>query len=402
MGSKRKKRYALDETGKRIPIIDETTGQQKVDKHNRKQWKREYIQTNDWNSRDKAEQWRSAWAEVCNRYLDEDNHIDHRSYKRQGLSKVPTIHEGYVARKMERQGKISDRCQINRDITARNHELQAVASQLNSVEQELSNTQHTIKLISAKDEYCRQFILLSLKNNIPKKPNPSIMELPNTINQAFKQLKENSVDLIRIKKDLSNCPKWKVWQYDQRKQLQEQYNTTLNACIKAFKTLNDNGVNKNIDLENINKSELKSIHNQVNRILQNINEQITIEKRYQTIRDMAHGITEHTLKIAFDTFMELCNTTSPEEQHTVGELLKDTYIPNNMDYPIKTEDLILLEKTLNSIIEQFGVSTKDIPTHSNNTKSNVRFSVKDLTSPKYASRSTKSLDRNKHNDQSLD
>lgn len=122
---------------------------------------------------------------------------------------------------------------------------------------------------------------------------------------------------------------------------------------------------------------------------------------------MAHGITEHTLQIAFDTFMELCNTTSPDEQHTVGELLKDTYIPNNIDYPIKIEDLISLEKTLNSIIEQFGVSTKDIPTHSlsnkqhNNTKFNARFSIKDLTSPKYAPRSTKSFDINKHHDQSL-
>lgn len=283
MGSKRKKGYALDENGKRIVIIDETTGQQKVDKHNRKQWKRAYIQTNDWNSRNKAEQWRSAWAEVCNRYLDEAHHIDHRSYKRQGLSKVPTIHEGYVARKMERHGKISDRCQINRDIIAHNHELQKVSSQLNSVEKELLNTQHTIKLISAKDEYCRQFVLLSLKNNIPKTSNPSIIELPDTINQAFKQLKKKSVDLIRLKKDLSNCPKWKLWQYDQRKQLQEQYNTTLNACTKAFKTLIDNGVNKSIDLENINKSELKSIHNQVNRILQNINEQITLEKNIKLL-----------------------------------------------------------------------------------------------------------------------
>mgnify|MGYP001089204910 CR=1 FL=1 len=38
--AKRKMEYALDEQGARIPIIDPSTGKQKVDKRNRKQWKR--------------------------------------------------------------------------------------------------------------------------------------------------------------------------------------------------------------------------------------------------------------------------------------------------------------------------------------------------------------------------
>lgn len=406
-GLKEKKGYALDENGERIPLIDQTTGLQKVDKHNRKQWKRAYIQTNDWNSKDKAEQWRSAWANHCNRYLDEANHIDHRSYKRQGLSQVPTIHEGYVARKMERQGKISDRCQINRNITAHNHQLQEVASQLSSVEKELSKTQHLMDLVSAKDEYCRQFILLSLMNNIPPILNPSAVDLSNKINQAFKQLKEQSTTLINLKKDLSNCPKWKLWQYDQRKQLQEKYNKTLKTCKKALAILKDNGVNtQNINnLEHITKSELKTIHNQVNKTLQELNEQISIEKRQQSIREMAQGITEHTVQNAFNTFMELCNTTLDNEKINAGNLLKDTYIPKDINYPIKIEDLISLEKTLNSIIEQFGVSTKDIPTHSvSKEHSTSRFSVKDLNNPKYAPRSTKNpdIDTNKHHNTALD
>ena len=38
--AKRKMEYALDEKGERIPVIDKATGEQKVDKRNRKQWKR--------------------------------------------------------------------------------------------------------------------------------------------------------------------------------------------------------------------------------------------------------------------------------------------------------------------------------------------------------------------------
>ncbi len=115
--TKEKKDYALDENGERIPLIDPKTGQQKVDNKNRKQWKRITIEANDWNKREKVEQWRENWTKHCNRYLKTHNvQIDHRSYKRQGLDKIPTIHEGYAARLMEKNGKTSDRCQINREI----------------------------------------------------------------------------------------------------------------------------------------------------------------------------------------------------------------------------------------------------------------------------------------------
>ena len=121
--SKEKKAYALDPDGERIPIIDPKTGKQKIGKNGRKMWKRENVQKNDWNSRDKAEEWRKLWADTVNRKMKElgfSERIDHRSYERQGIDLEPTIHEGYTARQMERSGRISDRCRINRDIRKRN------------------------------------------------------------------------------------------------------------------------------------------------------------------------------------------------------------------------------------------------------------------------------------------
>lgn len=115
-GAKEKKAYALDEKGERIPVIDAKTGQQKLDSRNRKQWKRETIEANDWNKSEKVEEWRKRWAEYCNRYLEPEQQIDHRSYERQGIEQVPTIHEGYVARQIEQRGEVSEVCQINRDI----------------------------------------------------------------------------------------------------------------------------------------------------------------------------------------------------------------------------------------------------------------------------------------------
>ena len=48
---KQKKVYLTDENGDRTPMIDKKTGQQKVDKQNRKQWKCTTVSTNDWNNR---------------------------------------------------------------------------------------------------------------------------------------------------------------------------------------------------------------------------------------------------------------------------------------------------------------------------------------------------------------
>ena len=104
---------ALDKDGKQKTRVRQGKGTEYL-------WEKISIQANDWNDHSKAEVWRASWAEHCDRYLDKEHQIDHRSFKRQGLDKEPTIHEGVTARQMEEDGKTADRCQINRDIRHRN------------------------------------------------------------------------------------------------------------------------------------------------------------------------------------------------------------------------------------------------------------------------------------------
>ena len=107
----------------RIPQLDKNGNQKtrvREGKGTEYLWEKISIPANDWNEHSKAEKWRSSWTEHCNRYLEKDKQIDHRSYKRQGLDIEPTIHEGIVARQIEGEGKIADRCQINREIKERN------------------------------------------------------------------------------------------------------------------------------------------------------------------------------------------------------------------------------------------------------------------------------------------
>lgn len=124
---KQKSTYLLDEDGAKVPQIDPKTGQQKIGARGRKMWKRTTEPYTDWNDRSNAEQWRSNWAESCNRYLAPENKIDHRSYERQGSDQVPTIHEGHVAREM---GERSERVQINRQVKTSNQQILALEQAL--------------------------------------------------------------------------------------------------------------------------------------------------------------------------------------------------------------------------------------------------------------------------------
>lgn len=139
--SKERKGYKLDAKGNKIPVIDPKTGKQKIGARGRKMWQRETIQCNDWNRREKVEEWRKRWADCCNKYLAREQQIDHRSYERQGITQLPTVHEGYAARLMEQRGTVSDLCQLNRSIVAYNH-ITALYSkskqELKLVEQEIA------------------------------------------------------------------------------------------------------------------------------------------------------------------------------------------------------------------------------------------------------------------------
>lgn len=103
----------------RIPRLDKD-GNQKRDKKGAAVWERVKVEVNDWNDPKNAELWRESWARKCNERLPEHLKIDHRSFERRGLDKIPTIHEGYVARALEKRGLISERCQLNREIRALN------------------------------------------------------------------------------------------------------------------------------------------------------------------------------------------------------------------------------------------------------------------------------------------
>ena len=101
-GAKCRKVYDLDSQGNRIP--DGKGG-----------WKNHREDTTDWNNRDRPER------------------IDHRSYERQGIEKIPSIHMGPAASQMERRGIQTEKGDINRQIAADNKLLKELKARITRI-----------------------------------------------------------------------------------------------------------------------------------------------------------------------------------------------------------------------------------------------------------------------------
>ena len=157
-GAKQKKIYDLDENGEKIPVIDKKTGQQKVDKRNRKQWKCHTADSTDWNSKENAKMWRKDLADTINATNEQLGiavHWEHRSFKEQGIDREPTIHIGAVANALERKGILTERGNINREIIKNNILLEQAKEMLMLAKQELHSAQYAkIKstAVSVKNE----------------------------------------------------------------------------------------------------------------------------------------------------------------------------------------------------------------------------------------------------------
>ena len=96
-----------------------------------------------WNSEEQLVLWREAWANVVNRHLElggAEVRIDHRSHADRGLEEQPTIHEGVVARTLEKKGVVSDRCEINRQIRRDNAFLRELKATVKKLMQVVKNT----------------------------------------------------------------------------------------------------------------------------------------------------------------------------------------------------------------------------------------------------------------------
>ena len=120
---KSRKVYDLDENGERIRLPSGN-------------WKSHKEDTVDWNEQYHAEEWRHGWELVQNKYLElagSPERVDMRSYERQGLDKIPTVHMGAAVCALERKGIETNIGNLNRDIKAANRMMNAIRSTIQNL-----------------------------------------------------------------------------------------------------------------------------------------------------------------------------------------------------------------------------------------------------------------------------
>ena len=153
-----------------------------------------------WNSDEQLVLWRSAWADVTNRYLERAGakaRIDHRSHADCGILEQPTIHEGVTARAMEQQGFIADRCELNRQIKADNKLLRELRSAFEKIAKAVKNT---VPAVAEAMETLRRNMLIFRYQILHTKANRR--SIKNTLADVVPILRQYS-DLVGQIKTLS-------------------------------------------------------------------------------------------------------------------------------------------------------------------------------------------------------
>lgn len=91
------------------------------------------VPTTNWGKPETLEEWRGAWAELCNaKFKDKglECRIDHRSYEKQGIDQASTVHEGVAVRQMEAKGIATDKGERNRWIRSANAMLRTLREKI--------------------------------------------------------------------------------------------------------------------------------------------------------------------------------------------------------------------------------------------------------------------------------
>ena len=194
-GAKSKKEYILDENGEKVKLKNGNFKTRKID-------------TVDWNKQDKAEHWRKAWADITNKYLEENSiydKVDHRSYQRQGIEQIPTIHLGVSASQMEKKGITIDRGNINREIKHQNKILKEISRRIKALlnwirgigKEEKEENQNTKSTLPPKENLQSIF-----ENLIRKNADNNNADLEKYI-ESYQFLKEKNItSLSELKENI--------------------------------------------------------------------------------------------------------------------------------------------------------------------------------------------------------
>lgn len=265
------------------PSVADIAGYERASKYPKStRYGRQNPTVSRWNSEEQLNIWRENWAAITNRYLDNTGrvipHIDHRSHKERGLEEQPTIHEGLAARRMEKAGFVSERCEINRRIKADNYllrELKETIKKLSAI------VKMTVKELAEAMESLRQTALIfsyhlvdsQFKQYAIKNETKGIKMGFETIKAVVSNLKDKTkqrTDLLSVKKETP------VIQVMKHRELSRRI-ALLSEEIEELKTEKENLL---ISLKCAGEKELPSVQKKLERLENTLKEYEAEEQKY--------------------------------------------------------------------------------------------------------------------------
>ena len=138
--------------------------------------------------------------------LDENgiqDKVDHRSYQRQGIEQIPTIHLGVSATQMEKKGIATDRGNINREIKHQNMILKEISRRIKALlnwirgigKEEKTENENTKSTLLPKEN-----LLSIFENLIHKNADNNNADLEKYM-ESYQLLKEKNITSINQLKE---------------------------------------------------------------------------------------------------------------------------------------------------------------------------------------------------------
>lgn len=300
-GQKQKKVYVLDDDGNKM----------KTEKGNIKS---KTIKLTDWDSTERLKIWRKNWVESANQYLfnaGSAEKISEKSYAERGIDVIPTVHEGYVARQIEEKGKVSDRCELNRNIRKDNYDKETQRRKFSRQETESIIS----KSLSPKDKSQLKQVAKNLKiyvnyeNLIDKERMVNNWENSIKLNQMIKPDGNENSTIEKIDKTKESIQIGKKILENQFTRIYEKYYPEIakkynysiyykmaiaNETLKNDKVLNEVEIAKTLK---------NARNNEINFVLKNVSKKPYIqsvksyqERLFKVSKELENFYNKHNIK----------------------------------------------------------------------------------------------------------
>ena len=309
----------------------EEKGYERIDKHPKSsRYGRQNPISEQWNSDEQLCIWWANWTDAVNKMLARNQinaTIDHRSFADQGITEQPTIHEGYIAQNMEKNGIIADRCEINRQIRADNKMLRELKAKVVKLAEAVEKS---IPIIAETLEAIRNHMIFTqyhlLHNEMQKEVIHDWMNHFNPILNKYNTVKKELKAKVTERKELNvQKDKTSILNPIQHIKLNQQL-TTITEEIEELKSRKEQLIFQAECSTDKDMTILSQKYDQMNKNLDILDSQdISLKKQ---LKKDAAAFREEKFRPDPEQYTELLDTRiqiRPDFRDKLIEQLKGTF-----------------------------------------------------------------------------